>query len=267
MFGGIGVPALGLSGIALGTVVVQLIGVAYLLYKVRKAQLLNAEVSWSDFAPKWSIYGEILKQGAPASFSTMTVALGIFIITYYISSFGHEVVAAYGIATRIEQITLLPLIGLNIAVVTLIGQNNGARQFGRVRETYHKALSYGTAISLIATVFLFVGASPLMRVFTDDVAIITTGVVYLRIAAFIASAYMILFMSDAALRGLKRPMFFLWLGIARQIILPALVFTLLLNYFHTGLLGIWWSIFAIVWSAALFALWYVRRTLSHALER
>lgn len=267
MFGGLGIPALGLAGVALGTVVVQLIGVAYLLSKVRKAQLLRRGVSWPDFAPKWSVYGEILKQGVPASLSTMTVALGIFIITYYISAFGHEAVAAYGIATRIEQITLLPLIGLNIAVVTLIGQNNGARQFGRVRETYQKALSYGTVISLIATVFLLIGASPLMRVFTDDSVIITTGIIYLRVAAFIATAYMILFMSDAGLRGLKRPMFFLWLGIVRQIVLPIATFTLLINYFHTGLLGVWWGIFGIVWCSALVAFLYVRHTLTRKLER
>lgn len=266
MFGGLGIPALGLAGVALGTVVVQIIGVIYLTYKVSKAGFLHSKLTHRDFIPDTRIYKEISAQGFPASLGMMTVALGIFIITYFISSFGHEAVAAYGIATRVEQITLLPLIGLNIAVLTLIGQNNGAKQFDRVRETNRKAMKYGTLISLIATVFLLVGAPPLMHIFTDDAAIITSGVTYFRVAAFIATAYMILFMSDATLRGLKRPMFFLWLGIVRQLILPALVFTLLINYFHTGLIGVWWGVFGIVWSAALVALWYVRYTLAHTLE-
>ena len=263
MFGGLGVPALGLSGVALGTVVVQIIGIAYLGYKVREAHLIGKALTWNDLKPDWSIYRDILAQGLPGSFGMMTVALGIFIITYFISIFGEGAVAAYGIATRIEQITLLPLIGLNIAVLTLIGQNYGAKRFDRVREVYRTALRYGAALSLIATVFLFAVAGPLMKVFTADATIILTGVIYLRIAAFVAAAYMILFMSDAAMRGMKRPLFFLWLGIARQIVLPALVFTVLIRYLHTGIIGIWWVIVAIAWSAALVALWFVRRILSH----
>lgn len=266
MFGGLGLPPLGLAGLALGTVVVQVIGVAYMLYKVSKAGLLHARLTKRDFLPDWHVYKEISTQGFPASLGMMTVALGIFIITYFISAFGEGAVAAYGIATRIEQITLLPLIGLNIAVLTLVGQNNGAKLFARVRETYRLALRYGTIISLVATVFLLIAASPLMHLFTSDAAIIATGVTYLHIAAFVAAAYMILFMSDAALRGLKRPMFFLWLGIVRQIVLPAIVFTLLIKTFDTGLIGVWWGIFGIVWAAALVVLFYVRHTFAHKLE-
>lgn len=260
MFGGLGIPPLGLAGVALGTVVVQAIGVVYIGYKVHKARLIKKRLSLQSLLPDSRIYREILAQGLPASFSTMTIALGIFVITYFISVFGEGSVAAYGIATRVEQITLLPLIGLNIAVLTLVGQNFGAKQMARVREAYKTALTYGTVLSLVATVFLLLAARPLMQLFTDDAVIIETGVVYLRFAAFIAAAYMFLFVSDATMRGLKRPMFFLWLGIVRQILLPVVVFTLLIKFFHIGLVGIWWGIFAIVWLAALVALWYVRRT-------
>ncbi len=262
MFGGLGIPALGLAGVALGTVVVQVIGVIYLGYKVRKAGLIGKDYAWRDLRPHLGIYREIAAQGFPAGLSMMTIALGIFIITYFISIFGQGAVAAYGIATRIEQITLLPLIGLNIAVLTLVGQNNGARLFERVRSTYSLSLCIGAVVSLIAAVFLLAFARPLMHLFTSDTNIIATGVSYLRIAAFAAGGYMILFMGDAALRGLKRPLFFLWVGIVRQIVLPAIVFTLLIHVFHTGLLGIWFDIFAIVWAAALVALWYVRHTMT-----
>ena len=61
----------------------------------------------------------------------VTVAIGIFVITWFISLFSDESVAAYGIATRIEQIVLLPTIGLNIAVLSMTGQNNGAGHIGR----------------------------------------------------------------------------------------------------------------------------------------
>ena len=52
----------------------------------------------------------------------MTVAAGVFIITLFISKFGQTGAAAFGIATRIEQMVLIPTIGLNIAILTLKGR-------------------------------------------------------------------------------------------------------------------------------------------------
>ena len=76
----------------------------------------------------------------------MTVAVGILIIQAFIGDFSDDAIAAYGIATRIEQIALLPTIGLNIAALSLIGQNNGAKKYGRVREIYRKCLGWGFVI-------------------------------------------------------------------------------------------------------------------------
>ena len=52
-----------------------------------------------------------MAQGLPASLNMLTIALGIFVITWFVGRFSKEGVAAYGIATRIEQIFLLPIIG------------------------------------------------------------------------------------------------------------------------------------------------------------
>ena len=62
----------------------------------------------------------------PASVNMLTVGMGISVITYFVSHFGKEAVAAYGIGMRVEQIVLVPTIGLNIATLTLVAQNNGA---------------------------------------------------------------------------------------------------------------------------------------------
>ncbi|MGB1520697.1 MAG: MATE family efflux transporter, partial [Limisphaerales bacterium] len=79
------------------------------------------------------------------------MAAGIFIITWFISFFSKEGVAAYGIATRIEQILLLPTIGLNVAVLTLVGQNYGARQLERIYEVRQTALRWGLASADVST--------------------------------------------------------------------------------------------------------------------
>ncbi len=70
------------------------------------------------------------------------VAVGIFVINAYLRDFGTAVMAIYGVGTRIEQIVLLPTIGLSIAASAIIAQNNGAKNFARVQEAYKLALIY-----------------------------------------------------------------------------------------------------------------------------
>jgi Na+-driven multidrug efflux pump len=181
------------------------------------------------------------------------------VITYFVSTFGQEAVAAYGIAMRVEQIALLPTIGLNIATLTIVAQNNGAHLFDRVKETLNKALRYGGMVMTIGTIAVFVLAEYLMRFFTDDLDVIPIGATYLRIDALVLYAYVILFVHVAVLQGIKRPIYAIWIGLCRQMIAPVIVFYILIHLFGFGLLGIWWGIFSVTWSAALFTIFYARR--------
>lgn len=260
MFGWFGLPAMGIAGIALATVIIQFGGTLYLGYRVRRTELF-AIIDWPIFYPRWTYLREIMKQGFPASFNMLTIAVGIFIITWFVSAFGEEGVAAYGIATRIEQIALLPTIGLNIAAITIVGQNFGAGNISRVKEAYQKNLKYGLIIMSIGMVWVFLFSAPLMRLFTGHEEVINIGSTYLRIATLIFNAYLLLNVSIAVLQGLKMPMFAVWAGLYRQFIMPVTVFTLFAQVFGFGLIGIWWGIAGINWSAALISVYFTMRKL------
>jgi putative MATE family efflux protein len=257
MFGGLGLPAMGLAGVAWATIFIQFLGVLYLSYTAIKKGILCRNC-WNMFWPQKKYFAEISKQGFPASLNMMTVAIGIFIITYFISSFGESAVAAYGIATRIDQIVLMPAIGLNIACLTLIGQNNGAKKYDRVREIYQTVLKYGFWIILIGMLVVLLLAAPLMSFFSDDQEVISIGATFLRISAITYWAYMISFISVSALQGLKRPLYAIWIGLYRQVVGPITFFWLLATFLGFGLLGIWWGIFIITWTAAIITLLYTR---------
>lgn len=261
MFGGLGIPPLGIKGLALATVIVQMIGGAYLLFAVRKSRLWDG-MHWRELVPSKQHFIDIAKQGFPASINMMTVALGIFVITWFISRFSTAGVAAYGIATRVEQIILLPTIGLNIAVLTLTGQNNGAKRWDRVREIWITSMIYGLGMMVIGGIILFLVCTPLMGFFTQDTQVIEIGSDYLKIAAITLCSYVILFQTVFMLQGLKRPMYAIWIGLYRQIVAPCAVFYLLAFVLNWELSGIWWGIFLVTWSAAIVTLLYGRRTLS-----
>lgn len=260
LYGGGGLPAMGIAGIAGSTVLVTVGGAVYIARRLH-ATPMGQQFVRSDFRPSAAAFGDILRQGLPASLNMMTVALGIFVITWFVSRFSPKGVAAYGIATRIEQIILLPTIGLNIATLTLVGQNFGARRHDRVGEAWRTALRYGLTLMAIGGLVLFPSAGQVMRVFTSDPEVIQAGRDYLRVAALTLGSYVILYQTVFMLQGMKQPMFGLWVGLYRQGLAPAVVFPLLAFTAGLGLTGVWWGIFLVNWSAALTTWWLGRRIL------
>lgn len=255
----LGIPAMGAAGIALATVLIQAISVVYMSLRARAIGSF-AGVSLRAFVPKISTFREIAAQGIPASLNMMTIALGMFIINFFIARAGSTAgLAAYGVALRIEQIALLPSLGLNTAILAIGGNNFGAGHMERVRETYRVALRYGLFIMIMMLALILPLAGLLMSVFTSDAEVIAIGRQYLYIAGLIYYAYVILFSSVSLMQGMKRPMPALWIGLYRQLVAPVVVFYLFSEVFGWGLLGIWWGIFAVTWSAALVALWLARQ--------
>jgi putative MATE family efflux protein len=260
MYGWFGLPAMGVAGIALATVIIQFFGTVYMFYRVSRNGFFSP-FGVDLFKPKKAYFKEIAQQGFPASLSTMTVAVGIFIITYFISFYGKLGVAAYGIATRIEQIALLPTIGLNVAALTIAGQNFGAGLIERIRETHLKNLKYGVIVSTIGMMWVFLFSHQIMALFTDDTEVVEIGSTYLKIATIVFNSYVLMNISIAVLQGIKKPLFAIWIGLYRQIIMPVLLFPILAHVFDFRLMGIWWGIAAINWSAAIFSIVYTHKIL------
>lgn len=257
LYGGFGMPAFGFRGVALSTVLIEFCGALYLSRRVIRTDFI-AHAVIRDFRPSLRIFREIAQQSVPASLNMATIGVGIFIITSFIGRFGENAVAAYGIATRVEQIVLLPTIGLTIACLAIVGQNNGAGKPDRIRETYRLCLRFGIVVMAVGGALIFVFARTLMGFFTSDTNVLGIGSHYLRIAAFISIAYPILFVTISFLQGMKRPLYALFIGAYRQIFAPLIVFPFLIPVFGTSIDGVWWGIFGITWSAAIITLGYAR---------
>jgi len=262
IYGGFGLPPLGLAGIAWGTITIQAMGTVYLHRRAVQTGLLG-HLGPAGYRPRFAVFRDLAGQGLPASLTMLTVAIGVFVITWYVGRFGHEAMAAYGIATRIEQIVLLPVMGLNVATLTLVAQNAGALLYDRVRRTILTALGNGLTLMSGGTLLVFLLAEPLMALFTRDRSVIAIGTVYLQIAAFVFPAYVILYINSFALQGLQRPRFAMLLGLLRQLLAPVPVFWLLAIVLEWGVSGVWWGILLINWLATVLSLLYVRHTMEN----
>ena len=256
MYGGFGLPPLGLPGVALATVVIQCLGNVYLFRHLSTSGIITS-FNLRELLPRRHHFQELSRQGFPSALNMMTVSLGIFIITWFVGRYGEDAVAAYGIATRIEQIALLPVMGLNVSTLALTAQNYGAGHMQRIRETLGISLRYGFTLATIGTVAALLFTTQLMSFFSTDAAVVSAGVQFLKIEAFVFPAYVLLYICVSAMQGIKRPLFALWIGLYRQIVAPIAVFYLLTTLLDWGITGVWWGIFAVTWSAALIVVLYV----------
>ncbi|MBX2884605.1 MAG: MATE family efflux transporter [Granulosicoccus sp.] len=245
---------MGVAGLALATVVIKFATAFYLL-----SVLYKKIGRWSRPRFSWSRWWTLLKQVLPASANMLTIILGGFISVALIGRFGSQHVAGYSVGLRLEQVLLLPALGLNTAVMAIAGQNFGAGNAARVYETYNKGLMIGlvmAAVSIPVMVFL----SPLLvGFFTNSQEIQDTGAAYLRIDAIAFYAYVVLFLSVALLQALQQPMFPMVLGVCRQLLLPATINYLLIVVWGFPMLSIFYTIVTVVILSAVVANLYTRR--------
>jgi len=212
---------------------------------------------WKRFFPIWHSQCRLMGQGFPAMVNMLTIASGIFVYTYFAAGLDTNVLAAYGTAMRIEQIALLPTIGLNTAAMTLAGHSLGAKRLDRLKESIRTCLRYGGFIYLMGGP-LVAGFAPFwMSLFSADPDVIQIGATCLRISMLTFYAYVILFTFTATLQGLQRPMIAIWIGLYRQLLAPIFIIPFLMLHLDPPELGIWWGAFASVWTGVIFIILYL----------
>ncbi|MBD1157418.1 MATE family efflux transporter [Pelagibacterales bacterium SAG-MED20] len=240
------VPAFGIGGLAIATVISQSIGTIYLAYKINSCKL-KKYLTIKCFIPKPEMIKELFTQALPIMFSMLFIGVGIFNILYFIGQFGDLATAGYGAALRVEQVFLLPVIGLNTAVLSIGGQNFGAKKYNRIRELYTKALLFGSSFMAGAGVILFFGAEFFVSQFTNNNEAIIHGAIYLKVAALIAPIYPVFFITTAVFQALKKPVYSLYLSILRLTAFPFLSLWYVINIRGGDYADIFYTIMATNW--------------------
>ncbi len=196
-------------------------------------------------------------QSAPISAALLLISVGNFIILSYIGIFGEFATAGYGSAARFEQILLLPVLGLNTAIISIIGQNFGSKNYSRVKESYFKAVFYGFTLMIISGLVIFVSADKIVSIFSDNQEVISYGSLYLKISALIFPAYPIFFISNGFFMAIKKSSYSMYLNIIRNVILP-IPTILVAQFFDGGFDTFFWSYCFFNWLYVICLFIYVK---------
>ena len=126
----------------------------------------------------------ILRIGMPAGgeFALMFVFVGV--IYFIIRDFGAPAQAGYGLASRIMQGIFLPAMAVAFAAAPVAGQNVGAGNGERTRETFRSAVMMGSVVMFAVTGLCQWRADWLLSVFTKDAAVIAVGAQFLHVISW-----------------------------------------------------------------------------------
>ena len=254
MFGIPGVwDGMGFNGIALATVISQTGVMIFILRQIFKLDVMQG-VLLSEFKPDLKSFRSILGQMLPATMAMMVMFFSSFVVQYALKGFGEPAIAAYGVALRIEQILLLPVLGMTGALLPIAGQNFGAKEFDRIREALIFCWKLGFAMTAIAAPVFWLGGSMLMSIFTKDPEVIAIGTSYLHVDGFLFPIYMMLFSINSLLQALKKPIWTLWLSIYRQGFAVGFFIWIFIGILDFSVWGVWLGIAAAVctgWISAI----------------
>ena len=254
MFGIDGVwGGMGFNGIAVATIVSQTAVMVFIISRILKLDAMQS-VTRASFRPIHDIFAQITAQLIPASSAMMVMFVSGFVVQFALKEFGGAAVAAYGVALRIEQILLLPVLGMTGALLPIAGQNFGAKDFDRVRAALRFCWMTGFAMAVVATPVLLFAGGWAISLFSDDPEVIRIGSSYLRVDAFLFPIYMMLFSINSLLQALKKPIWTLWISIYRQGFGVAFFIWVFISVLDFSVWGVWLGIATAVTSGWVLSL-------------
>ena len=218
-------PALGFKGIAISTIISQLVAFFIILLKVLKNSRIK-EITKENLVPKIFYFINIFFTAMPIVVSIFAYSITATIVLKYVGISGEYAVAGYGAGTRIEQVVLLPILGINTAIISIIAQNFGAKNFERVKETYFTSIKYSFLIMIISGTILYISSDLIMSFFSNDQIVIEFGSRYLKICSFILPAYPIFFLSNGMFMAIKKAEYAMISNLFRNGFNPLVVFFL-----------------------------------------
>jgi putative MATE family efflux protein len=192
---------LGVAGAGLATFISIVVGVvAFWYYFLRMQSYLR--VSVAEWKPLGSVWWGMTKVGLPAGGEFALMSVYMALVYWIIRDFGAAAQAGFGIGGRLMQSMFLPVMAISFAAAPLAGQNFGARNAARVRETFRSAAILVTVLMAVITFLSHIAPEAMIGVFSQDPAVIAFGAEYLRIISYNFVATGLVFTSSSLFQGM-----------------------------------------------------------------
>jgi putative MATE family efflux protein len=171
----------GLKGAAIATVIGRTSGVLYQCYHLYKGSGI-LKFKPEHFGIDMPLIKNIVEIAWPATFQFIIASGSWIILARLVAETGGTTASAgYQIAIRNVVFFILPAWGLSNAAATLVGQNLGAKQPERAEQSVLLTAKYNAIFMACVTLLFVFFSEPIIRIFTNDDAIVRYGALALKI--------------------------------------------------------------------------------------
>jgi putative MATE family efflux protein len=239
IFGYFGMPALGVKGAAIATVIGQCVAFALaLIFNIKVNKEINIKVS-KIFKPKLKEIAKIYEIGVPSiimSSITSFLTVGMNLI---LKKFSEDAITVYGVYFKLNSFIFMPVFGLNNGMVPILSYNYGARKPDRIKKTIKLGMSCAVAYMLVGLAVFELIPNKLLMIFSASENVMSIGVVALRIIGLSFLFAGIGIVSSTVFQAIGNPLHSLLISVLRQLVIILPVAYLLSL---TGSVdNVWWS--------------------------
>jgi putative MATE family efflux protein len=251
--------AFGVAGAGLASSIAVFIGVlmlfAYFLRLERYVAFHPAQ--WRPQLREWK---RILNVGLPAGGEFAMIFIFMAAIYYVLSDLGPAAQAGFGIGTRVIGLIQMPALAVALAAGPIAGQNFGAGNSERVRETFVKAALIATAVMIVLTIFVQLAPGLLLAGFSNDPETMGVALLFLKMISLNMVAQGFIFVCSSMFQGLGNTKPVLWSSATRVLTysLPAIWLSTRPGF---RIEYVWYMSNAATTLQAIQSLWLLRREL------
>jgi putative MATE family efflux protein len=222
IFGWVGFPAMGIRGAAVATLFSQFLVLVVALVILAKANMM-VSFKLSRLGFRWRSVKQVLNIGFPAALTNVVGPLTLAAMTAIIASRFREAGAiSFSIGFRVEFFAYLPAAGFGVAALALLGQNTGARRFGRVRAAYSRVLLLGLSSATLFGLLVLLFHNRIIGLLTTDPQVTGYARAYFLAVPPTFGLFAMAFIEISSLQGIGRSWSGFMLAMTRALIaIPA----------------------------------------------
>ncbi|MDU0356170.1 MATE family efflux transporter [Paraglaciecola aquimarina] len=205
IFGWGPVPALGIQGAAIATLIAWAVSLFYILYLLAiKRKLMGPRLlNWHEFRRS---SGGILKIGLPAAGANMLTPIATGIVTAIVATYGHSAVAAWGVGGRLESIAMIVVLALSMSLPPFISQNYGANKLDRVNQAYSLCVKFVLAWQLLMFVIVALLSQFIAVIFSNEKEVSDTIVLFLLMVPLGYGLQGVTILTNSSFNAMHMPM-------------------------------------------------------------
>jgi len=191
------------------------IGSLYLLYH-RLDMLTFNRPDPGELRRSWT---DILHVGLPAAGTNVIIPIATGVITAMIARYGPEAVAGFGVASRIESVTLVVFYAMSAIIGPFVGQNMSAGKADRIFLALRLCVLFCLGFGLIIALGLALGSSLLPTLFSDNPNVTRVAAMFLWIAPISYGTYGMVMVMNASFNGMGKPMPAVFVSVGRMAVI------------------------------------------------